>query len=349
MGSFRKRRQKEEDKASLWTEQAYDALDAGELKTAEKLAAKLQEIGFSSWFEIQALVDLRRDDPEAAIAVLREGLEKAPSVWSLWQLLGNTLSNQNEFEEALRCYESALRLDIAIGARASIEFNRATLLGRQRNYAGALRFARELEALEGIPEGLLWQTQAMIMRSLSHLGRGEELLESAAALHYALDSVDVENEDSYDDYCLVAAWSQGSLALLDSAKYLEAREWAMRALMLKHTNDDALHALRFSDPDAPLSNQWFQVILEGEWEKPEIIDEDGVEVIAEGEHGFFATHVVIARSKEEAESLALEFESPRWQAPLIVKESSLQGECNPTPIGIRRTFGYGIFPRDEAE
>jgi tetratricopeptide (TPR) repeat protein len=336
MGLFKK----EKFDPIVTTERAFEALSAGNLKEAEKLAAQLKDVHYSSCFEIRALVELRRERPDAAIEVLREGVEAAPAVWLLWQLLGNTLSDRGDYDEAMRCYESALQLDLDEDSRGSLEFNRATLLSRQERGDEALEVVRQLERLDAMPPYWQWRIRALELSILSDLGQSDELIEKAQELRDVLEAVDwVDEAFSYFDSLLVA-WKQGGFALLRDERFLEAREWATRALVIDRTDADALQLLRTSDPDAPTADRYYYVMLEGDWQDENSEDN-------EVEEGFFTTLEVIARSEEEAVELALQFESPRWETPLKVNEVEFGDECDFTAIGLWGANEYHTFPKDD--
>lgn len=346
MGWFKKKPQEDPlQMAERLTNQAFEALDAYELEEAAKIASQLREIGFSSWFEIQALVELKRDEPEAAIEVLRQGVDKVPRVWGLWQLLGNTLSDQGQYTEAMQCYETALDLDLVVENRASVEFNRATLLGRMKQFEASLNLAREITQTDGVPDGLVWISRAMTLRALSHLGRVEELQQEAQKLRFDLEGA--VNDEAFDNTdSLVSAWAQGGFALLDSGQEWEAQEWATRALAIDRTDREALQLLRYSQPDSPKARQYFKVILQGEVPAGSFEEDEG---FAGKDMAFFAPFTVIARSEDEARDLAFKFEALRWDTPLKVESSELEGQCEPLIIGIWQVYGYCFFPLDEDE
>lgn len=165
------------------TERAFDAFNEGDLEGAEALAAQLLALSYSSYFEIQALIHLERDEPESALEVLREGVEKAPFVWRLWQLLGNTLSDNDDFKGAMRCYQEALQLDLDVGDNASVQFNRATLLSRMDYSTEALDVLRELDiTISEAPLGLQWRVEVLRLGIFADLGRCEEVLAHSEVL-----------------------------------------------------------------------------------------------------------------------------------------------------------------------
>ncbi|HVI34322.1 tetratricopeptide repeat protein [Phenylobacterium sp.] len=106
-------------------------------KTAEALAAaeELRSIRYSGAFEIEAQALAREGSKEEAIAVLRKGLEAAPTSWLNGNLLGNYLSDLGRYEEAFAAYEQALREPSA--DRVLIEANYALALLRAGRDADA--------------------------------------------------------------------------------------------------------------------------------------------------------------------------------------------------------------------
>ncbi|MBW3635303.1 MAG: tetratricopeptide repeat protein [Armatimonadetes bacterium] len=321
------------DDAEALTDRAFDALNDGDLESAQNLATQLRRLRYSSYFEIQALIHLNRDEPELAFETLREGVQLAPRVWRLWQLLGNTLSDASDFDGAMRCYETALQLDLDAQDKASVQFNRATLLSRRKRPSEALSVLNELDStIAEAPLGLQWRWEALRMRVLADLGRHKEVLTSAEALQQRL-----VREEEDDAESLGVAWSQGGFALLDCGEHEAAREWARRALEWDRTNAEALRLLRISNPSAPLATRCFQVMLQGDWSDE--ADETDEEL------GFFKTFMVVARTGEEAKSLALEMEAPLWETPPRIETCEEVENCDETSIGIYEASPYHLFPR----
>ena len=99
-------------------------------KTTEALvvAKELHSIRYSGSFEIEAQALAREGSKEEAIAVLRKGLEAAPTSWLNANLLGNFLSDQGRYDEAFSAYEQALLTPTA--DRILIQANYALALKR---------------------------------------------------------------------------------------------------------------------------------------------------------------------------------------------------------------------------
>lgn len=322
------------ENAEELTERAFEALNSGDLESAETLATQLRGLSYSSYFEIQALVHLDREESDSALEVLREGVKEAPFVWRLWQLLGNTLSDANDFDGAMRCYEEALRLDLDAEDNASVQFNRATLLSRIGRSTEALEVLNELDAtISQATPGLGWRVETLRLRVLADLGRREDVLAHAELLQQWFLEAEQDDADS-----LSVVWAQGGQALLDCGENEKAREWARHALEWERTNGDALQLLRLSHPTAPRGSRYFEVMLEGDWVE---IGEEDQEAI-----GFIKTFMVVARVAEEAEKLALEMEAAHTETSSVrVTECQSSGECDETAVGVYEASCYHLFPR----
>ncbi len=319
------------------TERAFEALNSGELEMAQELALQLEQLHFSSYFEIQALIYLDQDNREAAIAILREGVSRAAGAWPLWELLGNCLSDESNFEEALDCYAQGLALDIDEDVTASLQFNRATVLGRMKNHEEAWQIVDEIsgDLLQDYP-ALRWRVEGFRLRTLANLNQCEQVLERA---NFMKNEISNENCDEHESFAVF--WEQGGRALLQCGEIERAHQWALESLQEKRTYSDALELLRDTTPDLPEAARYFQVLLKGEF-----TDEDGEEM------GFFTSFSVVARIAEEAEQLALQMESPRWDTPIHVVECQFVDECELQSIGVFDVGPYNCYPlnaEDEAE
>lgn len=103
-------------------------VEKGETTEALAVAQELHSIRYSGGFEIEAQALAREGSKEEAIAVLRKGLEAAPTSWLNGNLLGNYLSDQGRYDEAFAAYEEALRTPTA--DHILIEANYALALKR---------------------------------------------------------------------------------------------------------------------------------------------------------------------------------------------------------------------------
>ena len=111
-------------------------LRAGETDAALALGHELLDMKYTGGVELVALAHQKRGEPLLAIERLEAGVAKAPSVWLLWQLLGNLRDDVGDRERALEAYEHGLACERT--DRASLHFNRAVTLGRMDRFEEAL-------------------------------------------------------------------------------------------------------------------------------------------------------------------------------------------------------------------
>lgn len=148
---------------------ALRALAAGDLEEARQLGRQLCESGYSGGYEILAAADQAEGRPDSAIAVLEDGVGRAPGVWALWEQLGNLYSDTGRMSEALEAYERALGCHGV--DEDSIRFNRAIVFERMREPKRALE---ELDAIRQ-PYAIAGAT-ALRVALLRALGRNREAI-----------------------------------------------------------------------------------------------------------------------------------------------------------------------------
>ena len=137
------RRQSQPEHADRLMKRGLSLVEKGKTTEALAVAKALHSIRYSGAFEIEAQALAREGSNEEAIAVLRKGLEVAPTSWLNGNLLGNYLSDQGRYDEALGAYEQALSTPTADHILI------------QANYALALqRAGREEDARAKIAEVL---------------------------------------------------------------------------------------------------------------------------------------------------------------------------------------------------
>lgn len=84
-----------------------DALYEGKPRIALRIAKQLQRLGSSAAYDIRANALRQMGKGRQAIEALRDGAGRYPTVARLWFLLGSFLSDQGQYEEALRCFDRA--------------------------------------------------------------------------------------------------------------------------------------------------------------------------------------------------------------------------------------------------
>jgi len=111
----------------LLIRQADDALQAGNDKAALEAGQRLVDMRHAYGFEVLARAYLLRDEKTRAIATLQDGVAKAPNVWQLWELLGDSWTDVGDARRARESYERVLALpnaDSVARAHALTELER---------------------------------------------------------------------------------------------------------------------------------------------------------------------------------------------------------------------------------
>jgi tetratricopeptide (TPR) repeat protein len=126
----------DENHARELMNQAFACLDRHDLNGAREIARQLANMRHSGTFEIMAEVFMMAGDLEKAIELLEDGTKTAPTVWLLWQSLGNAYTQHGDFEKAQQAYGQALRCPQVDSS--SIHFNRGMAFARDRRYPEAL-------------------------------------------------------------------------------------------------------------------------------------------------------------------------------------------------------------------
>src|SRR5688572_33122206 len=106
---------------------ADEALESGNDKAALTAGQNLIDLRHAYGFEVLARAYLLRDEKTRAIAALQDGVSKAPKVWQLWELLGDSWTDVGDQRRAREAYERVLALpnaDSAARAHALTELER---------------------------------------------------------------------------------------------------------------------------------------------------------------------------------------------------------------------------------
>jgi tetratricopeptide (TPR) repeat protein len=305
----------ERDEVRRLYDQAMHALEDHRYEDAIEIGTLLKQRNFSGAFEVIALARGGQDDREGAVAELREGVSLAPSVWLLWQLLGNYLSDLERTAEALEAYERALGCPRV--HEDAVQLNRAIALHR------ASRFEEALAAVERIRAGECLQ-RATVLRLglLNRLARYEEVL---ADPPYAL-------EDPAEH---AHALGERAVAMLDGrGDAAGARETAEAAVGEGRFDGAAAEVLRRARGMTSPNAQDYRLRIAGRWPG------------AKGEDGFFRVFQVVADTPEGALAFASTFEPAAVRASLRVENVEAEEAAPGKLLGVYWASGHVFFPLD---
>ncbi|MEJ2541420.1 MAG: tetratricopeptide repeat protein [Gemmatimonadota bacterium] len=261
-------------------EKGFSLLDQGRYAEALEVSAELEGQRHSAAFEIGALAHLGRGDLTDAIDVLKRGVEAAPTVWVLWQLLGNCESDQGRYSAAEDAYRQAL--DCRGVWKESVLLNRAILAARDG------RFEESLDQLAGIDDPSL-EIEVAKARINSLIGAGDP---HRAAEEARLRLAELHSAGNQEEAGELGGLLARALLAADVG-HDQIRAGALAALRECRGNEDALWVLRELDGEAAAGNSYLRILLHGRL-RPELADLHG------GALGYYSTVDVIAESLEDA-------------------------------------------------
>jgi tetratricopeptide (TPR) repeat protein len=307
----------------------YNALNRDQRARALKIGRRLRRLRHSSGFEIMALAYLAQDKFDKAIKVLEKGVQKAPSVWLLWQLLGNCYSDHERFGEAHVCYERALKCPGVDGD--SVHLNTSIALAREGRLDDALS---AVERIAG--EALQPAATAQKLFLFNKLGRHAEALAAGARVQ---EGAWRETDASSLAGCLaelgVAHW-KGRRDRDAAARH------AWRAIQIEKRQETAAWLVREITDQRSKTAKYVRVIVCGRWHEP-----------IEGENdppGFFVNYDVVAEDEREALEFIRPFEPEPVRDSLTVDDASIREDAPDEPKGVYRVLtGYLFFPWESHE
>lgn len=312
---------------------AFDLLNQGDAEGALALGRELEGLRHSSGFEIQALAHANLGNVAYAIEVLQRGVEKAPAVWLLWQLLGNNYSNEERYDEAVQAYERAL--DCPHVDTLSVHYNVATVLSRQDRPVEALSHL-ELAHVGAADQKLVLLVASQRIALLAQIGRHEEALREGRRL------ITKGRVEGTLDELTAPVLGEYASALWTGPRDREgALEAAWEAIQLDKNDRAAMWVLRELNTQASSEGCFYRLLLVGQWH--ESLDED------DEPPGFFTTYEVVADSPDEALEVARLFEPDAVRDTLKIEESEAVEARPGEPKGVYSASGYSFFPGRERE
>jgi tetratricopeptide (TPR) repeat protein len=300
-------------------------VDAGEFREAVRLGRRLIAERYSGGHEVAALGYNGLGKSTLAIQTLERGVKRAPGVWLLWQLLGNTLSDSGRRARAHACYAKALACDRV--DRSSVLYNTAIAYSRQRKYR------ESLAALAGVRKGfqpsLRIPLEAEMLfesgrrtKAVRHLGAlVEKILRSRKGVEEAAS-------------CPVALLAEMNWRL---GKPRKAREYLWRALGIDHGDAKALWLLREMESRRSARAKYFRLIVEGRY--PGHPCRDGKE------YGYFCNYEVAAEDRDEALAYVRRVEHPDTADSVKISSATILPNPKANPLGVYSAGPHFLFPR----
>ncbi|HEX6088284.1 MAG TPA: tetratricopeptide repeat protein [Thermoanaerobaculia bacterium] len=305
-------------------EEAQEALDERDWARAQRLAQKIIDARHSYGFELLARVFREQDNLPRAIAVLQEGVAKAPRAWPLWMLLGEYRSDHGDYDEALVAYDTALGVE---GVDADeVHLNAAIVHDRAGRPEDALM---RLHEVRGTNPELAMQAARV---------RAEILLETErpdAAAAAARAGLALMHEDSFanDVAPLYAALGK---ALWQKGDRDGALHYAWESLQL-HIEDTALWLVREIEGDYSAQARYYRIMVNGRWH---------IEPAGGGESvdGFWRKYDVVADDEEEAMRFIARLEPEEVRDTLRVEDLEIvSDDASDQPKGVYWCSGHAFY------
>ena len=302
------------NRAEQLMEEGFEALAGHDTKRALRIARELKKLRHSSNFEIMALAHMADGQAEQALDVLKEGVGAAPTVWRLWQLLGNCYSDLERFAQSQEAYHRAVECPEADAS--TIQLNRAIALEREERHEEAIQALSEVSAGE-----LQLRRIAMTVDLLNTLGRHSE----ARILGEEAARIDSPEEEDRASVASIYA-GLGRAIWEERHRSEEALDWAWKAVALEKDEATALWLIREITHRYSPSSRYMRLLVRGRWNESITDDEEPP--------GFYVTYEVVADTREEAMEMIRPFEPAAIRESLSLERCDILEKAPDQPMGV---------------
>jgi tetratricopeptide (TPR) repeat protein len=310
-----------------------EALQRGDFDSAERSARDLIKVGFTGGFELLARVRVEQGRIADAIATLERAVSVAPSVWLLWQLLGNLRSDDGRYDAAREAYARGMACDGA--DLGSLRINLSIAWLRARDATAALAVCDEITD----PAWAIARRQVRVS-ALAELGRWEDVLRDTSVVPAELKEACERQDGDETLRSLAMTCASRAEALLHQTRDLAAaRTCALASLEGNWDPPKALEVLRELAGTRSPNARFLRLHIKGGWSQPA----DAEMKIA----GFLRLYDVVADDAEEGLRFARELELSRAHSLSI--ETIEQGDLAPAELkGVWFRSPY-IFYQEQEE
>lgn len=302
--------------------EAEEALLEGNYDFAQAVAEQVIAQRYAYGFELLARVHAHRDNLPRAIAVLQEGVAKAPRAWQLWLRLGELRSDHGDYDGALAAYDAAMAIE---GVDADeVQLNAAIAHDRAGRAEDALMRLHEVRGASDDTAIAAARVRAEILLTL------DRPQAAAAAAQAGLVRVGEETvpADIAPLYAALAKaeWMKGDLGA--------ALHHAWDAVALDATDETALWVIREIEGDYSTSAKHFRVIIHGR--------DEGFEA-----DGFWRRYDVVADDEEEAMHFIRRVEPAHIRPSLRLDEAEVVDAASDQPKGVYWCTSYAFYRESE--
>ena len=310
-------------KVTKLLDEGFDALQEGRYEEALSAANGLEGFKHTASYELGALALRALEREEEALARLERGVAKAPTVWLLWNLLGNMRSDAEDYEGAFTAWDSGLACE---GCDAgSLRLNKAIALGRVDRGDEGLA---ELDLIDESDPLFGAHVQGSRAHILGMLGRHDERIEAARTGIDALgDDPHAAEPQLFAELALGLHASGG-----DQAEALGA---AWEAVLSDRTSPQAAQAVREVEGIEEDELVLMHLMVRGLW----------FETLDKGQPTpmFFTAYTVVARDLDDALELIKRFEPEPVRDSLEIEDSSILDAPKRRLKGVHHAGAYAFF------
>ncbi|MCI4671624.1 MAG: hypothetical protein MRZ79_26015 [Bacteroidia bacterium] len=323
-----------EGEISQMIQAAWEHMDLGEYDEAEEIATKLLHSEEEAGYPLMAGILTLKEEPEEAVNLLKEGIDKNPNSWRLKLELGNLYGQLQNIPVAMAIFDEASQLP---GAEVHwIELNRGIAYFKGGMVDDALNTLQVIDHPEAINEAFSLQLEI-----LDILGQHQLILamakEELALLSAPKDPE--ENQTLSNIYSRVATayWYEEE----DNADAIQYH--LKRAIELDRTNQQSLWLIREMDQEYSEEAHIYELIVEG---RLVLLDDEEQEVV----YPFHSEYVVLANSPQDALEMIKEFEIEYVdKTSLEILEATSESNDEEEPLGIYYVGDLMFVDGEEAD
>ncbi|HEV7240325.1 MAG TPA: tetratricopeptide repeat protein [Thermoanaerobaculia bacterium] len=298
--------------------EAESALLEGDYDRAQRAAEQVVERRYSYGFDLLARVHAYRNNLPRAIAVLQEGVAKAPRAWQLWNLLGEYRSEHGDPDGALAAYDAALAIE---GVDADeVHINAAIAHDRAGRAEDALMRLHEVRGASDDCAIAAARVRAEILNAM------ERPDAAAAAANAGLARV-TDDSAAADVAPLFAALAKAEWMKGDQESALHH---AWDAVGMDAADECALWLIREIEGEYSTSAKYFRILIHG---RDEGFDADG----------FWRKYDVVADDEDEALRFILRVEPEHIRSSLRIDEADVIDAASDQPKGVYWCTGYAFY------
>lgn len=317
---------------------AWESIDRDEdAVEGRRISELLKDAAHPAGFEISAVILEQAGEIDKAIETVQAGLQLAPTVARLWELLGNLHSDADRHAEAQEAFDKALGCEHH--NEASIHYNKSLSFYRDQNFEPANAELDKIDAKDIDDDELQMHIQALRVSTLNGLQKFKE------AIVLAKKVLETYPEDVCPESCishLAEVHAQLGRAILERENDpVKALACAKNAIRCDQGNPLALDLVRAIGNKKSPNSKMLNVSVKGVWLEPFEGETEAPE--------FLQSFTVIADNQDEAFEMIKEICPDELSARISLDECEEIKDAPEEPKGVCEVSAFMFFSGDEEE